>query len=303
MELRQLRYFVAVAEELHFGRAAGRLHISTPTLSQQIKQVEREIGAALLIRHSRGVELTPAGKVFLDRAAETIRSADAALRETRRAAGLAEPVLRLGLLNGVPGWLPSALEELASESLPGCTVTPIAGTTVDQLRLLATDQLDLALVRAPVELPPATESHPLAEEELGVLLTATNPLSRQPEIAVEQLAGVELIWIHRESAPLFYDDAIGRLGGYPKVSQTSMSHSQLRSALLVRRDAISLGTRRAADPGTDPQVVWRPLTGRPLVARYDAVWRTGTRNPVLRAMLVSPGLTAMSKRVVDGPGH
>jgi DNA-binding transcriptional LysR family regulator len=292
-----MRYFVAVAEELHFGRAAGRLHVSTPTLSQQIKQVEREVGAPLLIRHSRGVDLTPAGEVLLDRVRETIRSADNALRETRRAAGLADPVLRLGLLNGVPGWLPSALEELARERLPGCIVTPTAGTTVDQLQLLATDQVDLALLRAPVKLPPAMESQLLAEEELGVLLTATNPLAAHTEISREHLAGVELIWIRRDSAPLFYDDLIERLGDSPTISDTTMSHSQLRSALLVRRDAISLGSRRAADA----EVVWRPLTGRPLTAHYVAAWRTASRNPVLRAMLVSHGLTSVSERVVDAP--
>src|SRR3954451_14687647 len=97
-----MRYFVGVAEELHFGRAAERLYISTPTLSQQIRQLEREVGTTLLIRHSRGVELTPAGQVFLARARETIQAAGLALKDTRRVVGLDEPVLRLGLLNGFP---------------------------------------------------------------------------------------------------------------------------------------------------------------------------------------------------------
>ena len=100
-----MRYFVGVAEELHFGLAAGRLYISTPTLSQQIKQLEREVGTTLLIRHSRGVELTPAGQVFLARARETIQAAGLALKDTRRAAGLDEPVLRRtpADLEGAPG--------------------------------------------------------------------------------------------------------------------------------------------------------------------------------------------------------
>ncbi len=73
-----------------------------------------------------------------------------------------------------------------------------------------------------------------------------------------------------------------------------MSHSQLRSALLVRRSAFSLGSRRAATP----DVVWRPLAGRPLIARYAAVWRTDSHNPVLHAMTVSPGLTVVRQQVV-----
>lgn len=289
-----MRYFVGVAEELHFGKAAERLYISTPTLSQQIKQLEREVGTTLLIRHSRGVELTPAGEVFLARARETLQAAGLALKDTRRAAGLDEPVLRLGLLNGIPGRLPAALEQLATERFPNSTVTLQAGTTVDQLRMLGNGEIDLGLVRTPVTLPAATTSVHLASEELGVLLAATHPLADRPELRLDDLTGLELIWIPRASAPEFHDETLRRLGPGVRLSDISMSHSQLRSALLVRRDAISLGSRRAADA----EVVWRPLAGRPLVARYAAVWRTDSSNPVLRAMTVSPGLTVVSQEVV-----
>ena len=289
-----MRYFVGVAEELHFGKAAERLYISTPTLSQQIKQLEREVGATLLIRHSRGVELTPAGQVFLARARETIQAAGLALKDTRRAAGLDEPVLRLGLLNGIPGWLPAALEQLATERFPNSTVTLEAGTTTDQVRMLTAGEIDLGLVRTPLTLPPAITCEHLAAEELGVLLTATHPLAARPELTLDDLAGLELIWIPRDSAPEFHDDALRAIGPGVRLSDISMSHSQLRSALLVRRSAISLGSRRAATA----DVVWRPIVGRPLVARYAAVWRTDSRNPVLQAMVVSPGLTVVSQHVV-----
>jgi DNA-binding transcriptional LysR family regulator len=289
-----MRYFVGVAEELHFGKAAERLYISTPTLSQQIKQLEREVGTTLLIRHSRGVELTPAGRVFLARARETLQAAGLALKDTRRAAGLDEPVLRLGLLNGIPGWLPAALEQLATERFPNSTVTLEAGTTTDQLRMLGTGEIDLGLVRTPLTLPPAITSEHLAAEELGVLLTATHPLAPRPELTLDDLNGLELIWIPRAAAPEFHDDTLRRLGTGVRLSDISMSHSQLRSALLVRRSAISLGSRRAATP----DVVWRPIAGRPLVARYAAVWRADSSNPVLHAMTVSPGLTVVRQQVV-----
>lgn len=291
-----MRYFVGVAEELHFGRAAERLYISTPTLSQQIKQLEREVGSTLLIRHSRGVELTPAGQVFLARARETIQAAGLALKDTRRAAGLDVPVIRLGLLNGIPGWLPAALEQLATERFPNSTMTLEAGTTTEQLRKLTAGEIDLGLVRTPLTLPPAITWEHLAAEELGVLLTATHPLAASTELTLDDLTGHELIWIPRAAAPEFYDDALSRLGGGIRLSDISMSHSQLRSALLVRRSAISLGSRRAATP----DVVWRPLKGRPLIARYAAVWRTDSHNPVLQAMTVSPGLTLIRQQdVVD----
>src|SRR5690349_20898816 len=203
-----MRYFVAVAEELHFSRAAERLYISTPTLSQQIKQLEREIGTTLLIRHSRGVELNAAGQVFLARARETIQAAGLTLKDTRRAAGLDEPILRLGLLNGVPGWLPAALEQLAAERFPESTVTLEAGTTTDQVRMLAAGEIDLGLIRTPLTLPSATICEELAEEELGVLMVASHPLATATEVTVDDLSGLELIWIPRAAAPEFHDDAL-----------------------------------------------------------------------------------------------
>jgi DNA-binding transcriptional LysR family regulator len=181
-----MRYFVGVAEELHFGRAAERLYISTPTLSQQIKQLEREVGTTLLIRHSRGVELTPAGQVFLARARETLQAAGMALKDTRRVVGLDEPVLRLGLLNGIPSWVPAALEQLATERFPNSTVTLEAGTTTDQLRMLAAGEIDLGLVRTPLALPPAIISEQLATDELARGPSGDRPVRRHLADRIEQ---------------------------------------------------------------------------------------------------------------------
>ena len=294
MELRHLRYFVAVAEELHFGRAAERLFISTPTLSQLIRQLEREIGTPLLVRHSRGVELTPAGHVFLDRARETVQAADRAVQETRQAAGLTAPRLRLGLLNGVPPAIPAALEGLARERFPQCEVSVAAGTTTEQLRMLAAGEVDLAVVRTPVTLPSGTAMEELATEELGVLVAATHPLAAHDEVGPDDLHGHELVWIRRSAAPEFYDDVLHRLGPGVRVGDVSMHHAQIPAALLVHRAAFSLGSRRAETS----EVVWRPLRGRPLVVSYAGVWRTDSRHPVLRAMRVRSGLTLVRERVV-----
>ena len=186
------------------------------------------------------------------------------------------------------------VKQLATERCPNSTVTLEAGTTTDQVRMLTAGEIDLGLVRTPLTLPPAITCEHLAAEELGVLLTATHPLAARPEVTPDDLAGLELIWIPRDSAPEFHDDALRAIGPGVRLSDISMSHSQLRSALLVRRSAISLGSRRAATA----DVVWRPIAGRPLVARYAAVWRTDSRNPVLQAMVVSPGLTVVSQYVV-----
>src|SRR5919112_6268649 len=111
MELRHLRYFIAVAEELHFGRAAERLHIAQPPLSRQIRDLERELGAALFERVPRGVELTPAGRAFLPEARLTLAQAERAQRTAQRAAHGETGRLRVGFAEAAtyPAVLPQVL--------------------------------------------------------------------------------------------------------------------------------------------------------------------------------------------------
>jgi DNA-binding transcriptional LysR family regulator len=133
VELRHLRYFVAVAEEGHFGRAAARLHLSTPTLSQQIRALEAEIGAPLLIRHPRGARLSAAGEALLPEARTALRAAEAAAREARRAAGLADGDLRVGLPAGAPEALVARLNAILAEEAPNARAVLIAGVRATSL--------------------------------------------------------------------------------------------------------------------------------------------------------------------------
>ncbi|MFC9436611.1 LysR family transcriptional regulator [Nocardia sp. NPDC057030] len=281
MELRQLRYFVVLAEELHFRRAAERLFISTPTLSQQIRVLERELGGALLNRDPR-VELTAAGEVLFRTGREVLRSVDAAVRETRRASAAGAPVLRFGLLNGVPPWLPSRIEEL----LPSGTRMVLAGgTTADQVRLLDDDEVDLALVRAPVALPDRFAQRPIARDELGVLMSASHPLADHAEIDPADLTDRELILFARDSAPGLHDELLRTLharGARVRLSDSAMGHAQMLAVLPSRPDTIGLSTSR---PAHHPGLTWRPFRGGPILVTYAALWRTPIRNPAVRALL------------------
>jgi DNA-binding transcriptional LysR family regulator len=290
MELRQLRYFVAVAEELHFRRAAERLLISTPTLSQQVKAVEAEIGAPLLVRHSSGVTLTAAGDVLLREGRELLAAADKVLSHTRKAAGVTEPALRLGLLNGVPPALPARIE--AAVAARGAELVMTGGTTADQVRLLAAGQTDLALLRAPVTLPKGLRQAPAAREELGILLSEHNLLAAKDAIPPEALAGRELIMFPRELSPGFHDEMVRALrdrGADCVLSDSAMGFQQVLAILPLRPDAVSLGSARAA--GT-PGLAWRPLAGPPLTVTYVMAWATSSRNALLPA--VRRALTTMS---------
>lgn len=299
MELRHLRYFVAVAERGHFGRAAAALHVSTPTLSQQIRALEREIGTPLLVRDRRGALLTGAGAALMPEARRTLDAAEAALREARRAGGVETPAVRIGLLAGLPDWLPAKLDRLLTSR--GAHAVLIGGSTSEQIDALTRGELDLALVRCPLDLPTGTELLLVAEEELGVLMPVDHPLAHHSVLKPRDLDGQRLVWFPRQSAPGFHDavlHALARLDVHVIISESTMSWGQRRSGFAVTTGAISLSTARAAE--TD-DLTWRPLDGRPLTATIGCAWRTATRNSAVQELLARlrrfPGPGGRSARI------
>ncbi|NUP50639.1 MAG: LysR family transcriptional regulator, partial [Catenulispora sp.] len=273
------RYFVAVAEERHFSRAAARLYISTPTLSQQIKSVEREIGAPLLVRGRDGVTLTAAGAVLLEAGRKLLRAADDAVAEVRAAAGVETPTLRFGLLNGAPDWLVDALTL-------GPTVFT-GGTTSEQVERLQRGDVDLALLRAPVDLPRGVGQARVAVEELGVMMAAGHPLADREVLDPVDVNGLELILFPRDSAPGTHDAVLAtfrRHGAEVVLSNSAMGYAQMPSALRSKPTAIGLSSERGkATPG----LVWRPLRGAPISVTYIAAWRSGFQPPAAVAVLAA----------------
>lgn len=284
MELRQLRYFVVLAEELHFGRAADRLFITTPTLSQQLKVLERELGTALVLR-GRRTELTPAGAALLVSGREVLRAADEAVRAARRAGGVEDPCLRLGLVNGAPPWVPTRIDELARAAVPGTRTVLISGTTTEQAQLLVAGAVDLALLRAPVQLPAAFAQRPLVTEELGLLMATTHPLAGVADLAPGDLVDHELILFPREVAPGLHDRLLDELRGRGvrmRLSDSVLGHAQMVSVLPFRDDVVGLGSVRAA---SGPGLVWRAFPGAPLIVTYVAAWVRDSRQPVVQGVL------------------
>ena len=155
MELRHLRYFRAVAEELHFGRAAERLHIAQPPLSQQIRQLERELGVTLLVRSTRKVELTPAGSAYLTRAVAILDAVDDATEQAQRIAEGVEGRLAIGCVGSATYSLLPRLVRALRERLPGVEVS-IRGEMLApaQISALLAGEIDLALLRPPVDWAP-----------------------------------------------------------------------------------------------------------------------------------------------------
>ena len=154
VELRHLRYFVAVAEEGSLSVAAGRrLHTAQPSLSRQIRDLEYEVGAKLLVRSARGVELTQSGRVFLDHARLALAQVEAAVEAARRAAQPAKPIFALGFLTGQEmDWLPQAMRILRDE-LPNIEVTVSSQYSPDLAQALLRRKLDLAFMRPEAQMP------------------------------------------------------------------------------------------------------------------------------------------------------
>jgi DNA-binding transcriptional LysR family regulator len=203
VELRQLRYFVVVAEERHFGRAAERLHIVPSAVSQQVRRLERELGVALFDRTTRTVALTDAGRALLPRArrlldeSDGIRVAADALRAERA------NTVRLGSSTGLAGRLDAILAGFA-ERAPQARVALVTASATDRVRLLRGGELDAALLRAP-EPDPALELLPLAADPLVVALPAAHPLAGGPVVAMAALRGLPLLLADRERNPPLHE--------------------------------------------------------------------------------------------------
>ncbi|MCR6032829.1 LysR family transcriptional regulator [Nocardioides sp. zg-579] len=281
--LRQLRSFVAVAEEKHFGRAAERLHIAQPPLSQQVRRLEAELGVELLVRTTRRVDLTPAGAAYLQRARAILAAVDDAAHEARRAAAGVVGHLTIGCVGSVTYSLLPALARRLSEDLPGVDVSfrgeMLAAPQVEALREGA---IDLALLRPPVT-DGSLVATPLRRDRLVVAVPEDHPLAARRRLRVADLAGVDLIVHASDRRSAMYDVVRGlcRDAGF----EPTVRHEVGETSTLV---AGGLGVAVVPEPVQAlplSGVVYVPLT-RP-TTRVDllAAHRADRDEPHLRAAL------------------
>jgi LysR family hca operon transcriptional activator len=214
MELRHLRYFVAVAEEGNLtGAAARRLHTAQPSLSRQIRDLEHEVGAPLLTRSARGVALTPSGQAFLDHARLALAQVEAAGEAARRAARPAKQAFALGFLTGQEmDWLPDAMHVLRDE-LPRIEVTVSSQYSPDLAQALTRGRLDAAFMRREARMPDLTFATVTAEP-LVVVLPSDHRLAARDAIAPKALASETFITVSSTAPALriVIDDYLERCG-------------------------------------------------------------------------------------------
>jgi DNA-binding transcriptional LysR family regulator len=208
MELRQLRYFVTVAEELHFGRAAERLMIVQSAVSQQVRRLERELGADLLDRSPRHVRLTEAGRHFLPAARAVLEAEQRALAAVADYAGERSEVLRIGTSTGMGEHLERFLEAV-EDSLPGVRVELSTAPTRVRLEQVAHGMLDACFARGVEQGPEGVRLVPVWREPLVAAISARHPLAGRERIDIAELAALPLRLVPRNVHPPLVDLVTG----------------------------------------------------------------------------------------------
>jgi len=299
VEYRQLKFFVAVAEELHFTRASARLRIAQPNLSQEIRRLEREIGAELFARTKRSVALTPAGHIFLQHARTLLDSTADAMHAAQRASRGEIGRIRLGFMSAASfNVIPDAMARFRS-AYPDVEVLLSELNSDEGLEAVRTGQLDLCLLHPPRTVDPALNIETIWLEPLVVVLPPKHRLADLQRISLRRLKSEPWVFWQREFASRLYDEVIAACaaaGFEPRVAQRtrratttiSMVASGIGVALLpITAARLGIGGaiyRHLRPPGIAVPVAfaWRQDRAEPLWANLMAVVRDSARRRVRR---------------------
>jgi DNA-binding transcriptional LysR family regulator len=283
MEMRHLRYFVAVADHLHFGRAAAELRIAQPSLSHQIRQLEAELQTQVFYRTKRRVQLTEAGRLFLEQAREILAQTDRATLIARRAVQGTAGRLRIGLAHWMD--VPNLIEVVKrlERRQPGIQLEMRQMSASLQLTALTDEHLDVGFIHPPV--PKPLNGEIVASEPFVVALPFHHRLSMTQCIPLSALSHEPFILFPRESMPQFYDRAIEictEVGFTPNVRE-EIDHPDLILRLVAAGLGISLvpaSARKAPRPG----VAFRMIEPSRCVLETAVAWPKHA-SPVLSLFL------------------
>jgi DNA-binding transcriptional LysR family regulator len=288
MELRHLRYFVAVAEESNFTRAAAKLRVAQPALSSQIKDLEEELQIRLFERGRAGVQLTRAGRTLFPRAREILRQAAEAANEARTAAGAITGTFTLGFPSGLHlDFLAPAIETFRQQH-PKVEFDFFHGLPAQQLKALREGRVDLAFLNLPVPAE-GVEHRVVWRIPFEVVLPKKHPLTKKASFVLKDLAEEDFVFSTREARPEFCDEffrccanagfrprVVKEVGGYP-TNILGLVAVGLGLSVLPRFERIE-GVRG---------IVWRPLLSPKLSWDWALVWRTNNPSRVVAEFLAT----------------
>lgn len=283
IDIRHLRYFQAVAEELHFGRAAERLCIAQPALSRQIQQLELEVGTPLLRRTRRRVELLAAGTLFLERANLILEEVARAANDARRIGDGEFGRLSVGFIHSSTyGLLPSIVERFR-HLYPDIELELHEMPIAEQHVALTRGLIDVGLLR-PQPAPPELEVHPVMEDPFLLAVPARHGLAKLDAVLLQSLAAEPLVMFSKRESPLFHtriSEMCERAGFAPKVAQYA---TQIHTVVGL----VGAGIGIAIVPGTARNLHIRGVSFLEILDQPEPVhlalgWRRGKDTPAIRS--------------------
>lgn len=286
MELRHLHYFVAVAEELHFRKAAEKLHIAQPALSKQVRALEAELDLQLLERDRRHVTLTEAGTAFLEEARAVIAQADGAKARAKAVSSGRTGYLNIGFIQpALADPLPFALRRFRKE-YPDVLVRLSMTTNAQAIEAVTNRTLHLAFIRLPIETREEIHQELVFEQSVDILVPEGHPLAEREEIAITDIAQEDLILIDRAVEPTLHDYyiAVCNAAGF----SPHVVHEVNSTWVAIGLVAAGLGVAFApASAKSAPQqgVAYRPIAGDAARLSIGLIWNRGMRPAVLNNFL------------------
>ena len=287
MELRHLRYFVAVAEDEHYGRAAKRLHVAQPSLSRQIQDLEQEIGFQLFDRLPRGIRLSNAGRAFLDDARSILRQVVAATdRAGRVARGLAG-TLRVGFPESASwhGIVPDSFRRFRNEQ-PDAELQLNPMSSLEQVQALRVGALDAGFVFNFPKSDPELDQRVVATEHLVLAAPRRHALTKKSRLRLRDLIDADFIWFPRRQSPAYYDrlvQACVRGGLSPRIVQEAIDQATILSLVVC---GLGVAFVSEATRWRCPQdVVLRPVVDLSMAIDFALVWRKDNTSPLLAAFV------------------
>jgi LysR family transcriptional regulator, hca operon transcriptional activator len=298
MELRHLRYFIAIAEEGSLTVAAEkRLHTAQPSLSRQMRDLEIELGVSLMDRGARGIELTAAGRVFLDHARLALLQVQAAIDATRKAARPTKALV-VGFLTGYElEWLPP-LMAILREALPTMEVTILSQPSPDLSEGLVRGEIDVAFLRSETQ-SKGLIYRLLRNEPLIAVMPADHPLAAVGAVRPQDLAGVTLIGVPTSNAPALRQvtDAYGKKVGVDLTPDHEALNLAMAMSLIASTKGVGLLPLYARN-FLPPAVVTRPLAGAPPMIDLSLGYSSANKSPLLETLLSR--VDELKFRVVGG---
>jgi DNA-binding transcriptional LysR family regulator len=283
VELRPLRYFVTLAEELHFGRAAAREHIVQSALSQQVQRLERELGVRLLERSTHHAALTAAGVVFLAEARQILAHVERAAGAARGAVGAAA-TLRVGIIDASYDSMPQILHEVQAR-YPGLVIHQVEASVPEQYQQLIDGRLDVGIGRAALA-PPEVASHLFRRDPLGVMVPPGHRFADLDGIPVAVLAEEPLLLAEEARAPEFNQFTVEmcRSAGFtPTVYEGTVESIRAAAGLVAQGRCLYCvpASCISALPGT----IWRPLTQPASYYPWSVLWRAADDSGHVQAIV------------------